>query len=122
MISYLGLPLIAPGGEVFGTICILNKKEDHYSELHEKILGEFKELIESHLALLDQAAQLKSDFEEIKTLRSVVSICAGCKNVRDDERYWHAVEAFLRDRTKADISHELCPACCDQLYPGLLKA
>ncbi len=122
MISYLGLPLIAPGGEVFGTICVLNKKEDHYSELHEKILGEFKGLIESHLALLDQTAQLKSHLEEIKTLRRIVPICTGCKKVRDDERYWHAVEVYGRDRTETDLSHELCPSCCDQLYPELLKA
>lgn len=32
MISYLGLPLVWPTGEAFGTICILDKKENAYSE------------------------------------------------------------------------------------------
>ena len=122
MISYMGLPLMMPGGEVFGTICVLNNKEDHYSELHEKILSEFKGLIESHLVLLDQTAQLNSQLEEIKTLRGIVPICARCKNVRDAEGYWHAVEVYVRDRTEAEFSHGLCPPCGDKLYPGLHKA
>ena len=31
MISYCGIPLLWPNGEVFGTICILDSKENHYT-------------------------------------------------------------------------------------------
>ena len=32
MISYLGLPLHYPDGNSFGTLCLLDNKENHYSE------------------------------------------------------------------------------------------
>ena len=31
MISYLGFPILWPDGEVFGTICALDNKENHYN-------------------------------------------------------------------------------------------
>ena len=33
MISYLGFPVTWPDGQIFGTICVLDKKENSYSEL-----------------------------------------------------------------------------------------
>jgi len=52
MISYLGLPLLWPDGDVFGTICVLDSKENRYEKSFEKLLLKFKELVEAHLVLL----------------------------------------------------------------------
>lgn len=49
MISYLGIPLIWPGGEVFGTICVLDEKTRDFSEFYQSLLWEFKEIIELNL-------------------------------------------------------------------------
>ena len=49
MISYLGLPLLWPDGEVFGTICILDSKENKFNERIEKLMTKFKEHLEAHL-------------------------------------------------------------------------
>lgn len=49
MISYLGYPLYLPNGEVFGTICVLDNKENHYSEEYCQLLYYYKDLIESHM-------------------------------------------------------------------------
>ena len=38
MISYLGLPIIWPDGEVFGTICVLDNKENHYNTEQIKLI------------------------------------------------------------------------------------
>jgi GAF domain-containing protein len=54
MISYLGFPLVWPDGDVFGTICVLDSKENRYSKQYEKLIARFKELVEAHLALLYQ--------------------------------------------------------------------
>jgi PAS domain S-box-containing protein len=51
MISYLGFPLIWPDQEVFGTICVLDSKENRYNEQYEQLILLYKELIESHIAL-----------------------------------------------------------------------
>ena len=56
MISYLGFPLLWPDCRVFGTICVLDSKENRYSDHIEAIMVQFKELIESHLTLLYRMA------------------------------------------------------------------
>ena len=38
MISYLGLPISWPDGEIFGTICVLDNKKNAYSERYHKLL------------------------------------------------------------------------------------
>ena len=52
MISYLGFPLLWPDGEVFGTICVLDLKENDYSNGFEALMLQFKELVEGHLSLI----------------------------------------------------------------------
>jgi len=52
MISYLGFPIKWPDGDLFGTFCVLDSKENNYSKKAENIMKQFKELIEIHLALI----------------------------------------------------------------------
>jgi sigma-54 dependent transcriptional regulator, acetoin dehydrogenase operon transcriptional activator AcoR len=54
MISYLGFPILWPDGEVFGTICVLDSKENIYETKDEEMILSFKELAELHLSLLYQ--------------------------------------------------------------------
>jgi len=49
MISYLGFPILWPNGEIFGTVCILDSKENPFKEEHAKILMQFKKYIEDYL-------------------------------------------------------------------------
>jgi GAF domain-containing protein len=39
MISYLGMPIVWPGGEIFGTICVLDNKGNAYSEVYLRLLA-----------------------------------------------------------------------------------
>ena len=52
MISYLGFPVNYPNGEVFGTVCVHDSKENHYSELHQELMANLKKHIEADLELL----------------------------------------------------------------------
>ncbi|PXW87587.1 PAS domain S-box-containing protein/diguanylate cyclase (GGDEF)-like protein [Nitrosomonas sp. Nm84] len=45
MISYYGLPLTWPYGEIFGTICILDSKENAYCMQYRQILKHFQESV-----------------------------------------------------------------------------
>ncbi|MGB9365941.1 MAG: GAF domain-containing protein [Xanthobacteraceae bacterium] len=38
MISYLGVPISWPDGEIFGTICVLDRESNGYSDLYLKLL------------------------------------------------------------------------------------
>jgi PAS domain-containing protein len=65
MISYLGFPLLWPDGEVFGTICVLDSRENQFQKHHEKLMIKFKELIEAHLALLYKGLADRKNLEGI---------------------------------------------------------
>lgn len=51
-VSYLGFPLSWPHGDIFGTICVLDSKKKQYSKAHERLMLQFRELVESHLRFL----------------------------------------------------------------------
>lgn len=57
MISYLGLPLMWPDDHVFGTICVLDRKENAYSDLHIRLLEQFRDVVERDLSQVFQREQ-----------------------------------------------------------------
>ncbi|MDD5156380.1 MAG: GAF domain-containing protein [Candidatus Omnitrophica bacterium] len=59
IISYLGFPIFYPDKNIFGTLCVLDNKENAYSRDFEEIMSQFKEIIESHLTLLWQKLELE---------------------------------------------------------------
>ncbi|MEZ4600236.1 MAG: PAS domain S-box protein [Syntrophotaleaceae bacterium] len=63
LIAYLGFPVFRPDGQVFGTLCILDSKENRFSPDIEDLMLEFKDLLESHLALLSSNAEAQRAME-----------------------------------------------------------
>lgn len=59
---------------------------------------------------------LKKALEEIEELSGFLPICASCKKIRDDKRYWNRIESYIETHTKASFSHSMCPECSDKLY------
>ncbi len=57
------------------------------------------------------------DITEVVRLKSLLSMCAGCKKIRDDENYWRDVESYLQQHLDVEFSHGLCPECVERLYP-----
>lgn len=66
MISYLGFPIIWPDGEVFGTICVLDNKENHYNNKYIKLIEILKDSIEKDLQLIIDKQKLKKELEDRK--------------------------------------------------------
>src|SRR6201987_3401079 len=52
MISYLGFPVAWPNGQIFGTICVLDKKGNSYSELYRKFVLQCRDVLEADLSAL----------------------------------------------------------------------
>lgn len=52
--------------------------------------------------------------DDIRTLRGLIPICAGCKQIRDDGGYWNQLEAYITAHTEAAFSHSLCPSCLEK--------
>ena len=95
-------------------------KPFHVGELRARIeVG--RRMVEMQAALADKIEELREAFDQIKTLRGIVPICAGCKQIRDDRGYWNQVEVYVRDHTEAQFSHGFCPDCMTKLYPGICE-
>jgi phosphoserine phosphatase RsbU/P len=91
-------------------------KPFHVGELRARIeVG--RRMLEMQASLADKIEELRQAFDQIKTLRGIVPICAGCKQIRDDRGYWNQVEVYVRDHTEAQFSHGICPDCMKKLYP-----
>lgn len=76
MISYLGYPINYPDNRPFGTICILDKKENKFSEQIEKLMLQFKNVIEQDLSILQtydkQTESLYSSIENLKITENLL--------------------------------------------------
>lgn len=81
----------------------------------------FCQLYAQRAEISEKNRVLQKYIEEINQLRGLVPICAQCKNVRDDEGFWHSVEHYFADNSDAEFSHSICPDCREVLYPDVGK-
>ena len=68
MISYLGFPINWPDGEVFGTVCLLDNKENHYNENYTELLQQVKFFIETDLEQLHTRQKLEEKNQQLEQL------------------------------------------------------
>lgn len=61
MVSYYGVPIRWPDGEVFGTFCVLDNKENHYFPDQRALIAKFAELVEKDLEIQHNRNQLVDD-------------------------------------------------------------
>lgn len=54
LIAYLGFPILWPNDEIYGTICIHDKRERYFNQVEKKQLEFVKNLIENNLAIIYQ--------------------------------------------------------------------
>ena len=127
MISYLGYPILLPNGHPFGTVCVLDDKENSFTLTYQSLILNLRDTIQGHLELLfmnhvlgEENKKLHDYISEIKTLRAILPICSKCKKIRDDEGYWHEVESYISAHSETLFSHSICPECARSLYPEFL--
>ncbi len=65
---------------------------------------------------------LEESLAHVRRLEGLLSICAGCKSVRDEGGVWVPVERYVRERAEVEFSHGLCPDCLRRLYPDFADA
>ncbi len=66
MICYMGYPLLWPDDDIFGTICILDNKENYFSAQIDNYVKLFKANIENYLALMFDANERKRTEEALR--------------------------------------------------------
>lgn len=96
MIAYLGIPINLPDKKPFGTICVLDFKENDFNNEHKALLYQFKNVIELDLALIQNLDWEKSneDFDIIHKLKE------------QNEEYLAANEELIQSNNQLHIEKE----------------
>ena len=68
MISYLGVPISWPDGEIFGTICVLDSKSNGYSDLYLRLLSQWRDVLQADLRSI-ATMQREIETREVKIRR-----------------------------------------------------
>lgn len=95
MISFLGLPLMWPDGEMFGILCVLDRKENHYSPIHRRLILQLKESIEADLNLLLKITEHKLAKEALEKLKAELDARVETRTAelkKAEEKYRQLVE------------------------------
>lgn len=58
---------------------------------------------------------------EVKVLEGLLPICSFCKKIRNQDGDWEVLESYISEKTDAEFSHGLCPACAKKHYGDFLR-
>ena len=58
---------------------------------------------------------------ELASLRGILPICMQCKKIRKADGGWAQLEVYIRDHSRADFSHGLCPDCSESFARQLAE-
>ena len=56
-------------------------------------------------------AELEEALQTVKRLSGLLSICAQCKKIRDNQGDWIPLEVFISNNADVNFSHGFCPIC-----------
>jgi sigma-B regulation protein RsbU (phosphoserine phosphatase) len=69
--------------------------------------------------LQQRVQELEEALSRVNHLQGLLPICMYCHSVRDDENYWHRVEAYISRHSSAQFTHGVCPPCYDKMVEKL---
>jgi hypothetical protein len=75
--------------------------------------------LQSLLRARDQAVrELEHAFGQIRTLESMLPVCAWCRRIRDesDANSWKSMEHYLAEHTDTKFNHGMCPDCFERVW------
>lgn len=113
--GHVGLEALQEGAQDYQVKGLVNGpllvRSMRYSLERKRLELEKEQLIED----------LKAALAKVKTLSSMLPICASCKKIRDDTGYWHQIESYITEHSDTEFSHGICPDCMVKLYPEYAK-
>ncbi len=79
-------------------------------ELHARVnVG--VQMVQLQTELSQRVRELEEALARVNQLQGLLPICSYCKSIRDDQDYWHRVEAYISHHSQAQFSHGVCPDC-----------
>lgn len=85
---------------------------NHIDEIRHRREEEIKALNEGlERAVEERTRELREALAHVRRLAGMLPMCAWCKKVRVDHKYWETVETYLSEHTDTRITHGICPDC-----------
>jgi C4-dicarboxylate-specific signal transduction histidine kinase len=100
MISYMGVPVAWPNGDIFGTICVLDDRRNEYGELFRKFLFQCRDVLQADLKSLQASTEL-----ELKVLERTAEL--------------HKAQTELAHATRVTTLGELAASIAHEVYQPL---
>jgi hypothetical protein len=73
-------------------------------------------LLREREAALEQVVREKEEvLAQVRELTGLLPVCAWCRKVKDDDGYWLQFEEYVKDHSKAEFTHGICPDCSGKL-------
>ena len=69
----------------------------------------------------DLIKQLQAALSEVKLLSGLLPICAWCKQIRDDQGYYHQIEEYITSHSQVEFTHGICPSCAEKYFSTRVK-
>lgn len=66
--------------------------------------------------LANANTRLQSMLSNVQELGGIHNLCSKCKNIQDIDGKWMQVDVYLKERTKMEFSHCICPDCAVGFY------
>ena len=73
-------------------------------------------LAKKELELANANERLRSMLSQVKEPGGIHNLCSRCKNIQDEDGRWQLIDIYLKDRTKMEFSHCICPKCAEYFY------
>jgi transcriptional regulator with GAF, ATPase, and Fis domain len=67
MTFYLGFPIQWPNGDIFGTICVLDSKNNEQARHYSDLIEQFKEVIDNDLRLIVEIEERRSAEQQLQS-------------------------------------------------------
>jgi phosphoserine phosphatase RsbU/P len=74
------------------------------------------------LALADRVRSREEALANVKTLQTLLPMCAYCKSIRNDQNYWEKVETYFTQHSGVSFTHSYCPSCFERFVRPQLEA
>ncbi len=122
MSFYLGFPLVWPDGSLFGTICVLDARDNPNAARYRDLLAEFKEVIDGDLALLGEMAERRRLAEALERANAELE-----RRVRERTRELEETNTALRvlldrvETSRSDFEAEVARNIDELVLPHVAR-
>ena len=117
---YAGAPLTTKEGFALGTLCALAPQPKELDAQQLECLSLLAKQVTKFMEARKTARLLKHALTEIKVMKQVLPICAGCKKIRNDDGGWDMLEDYISAHADTDFTHGICPDCVVDTLKGFV--